>query len=553
MGRRVTPQLGLLLVLLLAVISGLVASNRYFQDRTLVLHDRAERIVRNIERIRTYDEILTGSARLAAATGDGAYERRYNHAAPELDAVIAETLQLVNSPQAEAAVATTSDANQALIEMETRSFALGRRGRQREASALLTSSEYAKQKEIYAQGSERAATLFRATVHANTTQVRRYRSLALGIGILGGAVLLLAGIMVMRLARERERIAAEHDRRTLAEAQRRAAEVEYFETQHHFTDILQVTRRESEAHSLIKRHLERTIPGGLVAVLNRDEVENRLDVMTELPADSPMLAALEGAEPGACAAVRLGRAHEREPDGRSLLECELCGGLAGPSLCAPSLVGGEVIGSVLIECDRPIAEDVRRRVEQTIAQAAPVLANLRNLSEAEARAVTDTLTGLPNKRSIEDTLKRMAAQAGRSRIPLAAIMLDLDHFKRVNDVYGHDRGDEVLAAVGAAITESLRESDFAGRYGGEEFLILLPDTNRDGALVSAARLLNAIAELRIASQDVKITASLGVALMPDDAGSSEELFRRADRALYAAKRAGRNCIESAQTETPALD
>jgi diguanylate cyclase (GGDEF)-like protein len=167
--------------------------------------------------------------------------------------------------------------------------------------------------------------------------------------------------------------------------------------------------------------------------------------------------------------------------------------------------------------------------------------------------VTDTLTGLPNKRSIEDTLKRMAAQAGRSLNPLAAIMLDLDHFKSVNDVHGHHRGDEVLAAVGTAIMETMRDSDFAGRYGGEEFLILLPDTNRDGALVSATRLLNAVADLQIASQDVKITASLGVALMPDDAGSSEELFRRADRALYAAKRAGRNCIVSAHTETPALD
>lgn len=167
--------------------------------------------------------------------------------------------------------------------------------------------------------------------------------------------------------------------------------------------------------------------------------------------------------------------------------------------------------------------------------------------------MTDTLTGLPNKRSIEDTLKRMAAQAGRSLTSLAAIMLDLDHFKRVNDVYGHDRGDEVLSAVGAAIATTLRDSDFAGRYGGEEFLILLPDTTREGAHFTAARLLSAIAGIRIASEDLTITASLGVAVMPDDAGTGEELFRRADRALYAAKRAGRNCIESAHTETPALD
>jgi diguanylate cyclase (GGDEF)-like protein len=174
-----------------------------------------------------------------------------------------------------------------------------------------------------------------------------------------------------------------------------------------------------------------------------------------------------------------------------------------------------------------------------------VLANLRTLSLAETRALTDTLTGLPNKRSIEDTLTRMAAHAGRSLSPLAAIMLDLDHFKQVNDLYGHNKGDQVLAAVGTTITACLRESDFAGRYGGEEFLLLLPDTDRAGALVTAERLRNAIAALRIPGEDRAVTASLGLAVMPDDAGDSSLLLRCADRALYAAKRGGRNRIESA--------
>jgi diguanylate cyclase (GGDEF)-like protein len=125
------------------------------------------------------------------------------------------------------------------------------------------------------------------------------------------------------------------------------------------------------------------------------------------------------------------------------------------------------------------------------------------------------------------------------------MMLDLDHFKQVNDLYGHNKGDEVLAAVGATITGCLRESDFAGRYGGEEFLLLLPDTDRDGAMATAERVRTAIAALRIHGEDRAVTASLGLALMPDDAGESTLLLRCADRALYAAKRAGRNRIESA--------
>jgi diguanylate cyclase (GGDEF)-like protein len=327
------------------------------------------------------------------------------------------------------------------------------------------------------------------------------------------------------------------------------AEVEYFETQQDFSEILQVTRREPEAYGLIKRHLERTMPRATVTVLSRNNSDNRLEVMTYLPSDSELTTALAGAEPESCAAIRLGRTHSRDGASAPLLDCDICGGLPGGSLCTPSLAGGEVIGSVLVEREGQLADGDERRVHETVSQAAPVLANLRTLALAESRALTDTLTGLPNKRSIEDTLNRMVAQSSRSFTPLAAIMFDLDHFKQVNDVYGHDRGDEVLAAIGSAISACLRESDFAGRYGGEEFLVLLADSDREAATVTAEKLRRAIAAVEIPGETVAITASLGVAVMPDDASDSTRLLRCADRALYAAKRAGRNRVECAGSGT----
>ena len=142
---------------------------------------------------------------------------------------------------------------------------------------------------------------------------------------------------------------------------------------------------------------------------------------------------------------------------------------------------------------------------------------------AEIPAATDALTGLPNNRAVQDTIKRMVAQASRSVSPLSAALLDLDHFKRVNDTYGHSRGDEVLAAVATVLRSSLRESDFVGRYGGEEFLLLLPDTGRD--------------------QPVVVAEKVRVATVPDDAGDADTLIRAADRALYAAKGNGRNRVE----------
>lgn len=141
---------------------------------------------------------------------------------------------------------------------------------------------------------------------------------------------------------------------------------------------------------------------------------------------------------------------------------------------------------------------------------------------------------------VADTLKRMVAQANRSITPLAAAMLDLDHFKQINDRCGRSKGDEVLAAVGAALNASLRANDFAGRYGGEEFLILLPETNIDGALLVAEKIRTAIASISIPGVERDITASIGIADLLEHAGNSTGLIHEADRALYASKAAERN-------------
>ena len=130
----------------------------------------------------------------------------------------------------------------------------------------------------------------------------------------------------------------------------------------------------------------------------------------------------------------------------------------------------------------------RDAVTAAVKQAAPVLANLRNLAIAEHRAATDPLTGLPNARSVQEALIRMVAQSTRGGSPLSAIVLDLDHFKALNDRHGHQAGDDVLESVGAALRRGVRTSDFAGRWGGEEFVVLLPDTDHEGALQLAETL-----------------------------------------------------------------
>jgi diguanylate cyclase (GGDEF)-like protein len=321
----------------------------------------------------------------------------------------------------------------------------------------------------------------------------------------------------------------------------------YRAAQDAFSDAMQVAETEGEAHSVIKLHIERWVPDSEVVVLNRHSVTDNLEASTPLPDGSPLAEPLLAAEPRACLAVRLARTHDSAADPAPLLDCELCGRSAAESTCVPLQVSGEVIGSVLVDHARMLHADEHRRIEDTVSQAGPTLANLRNLALAEARAATDSLTGLPNRRAVQDALKRIMAQAGRTLSPMSVLLLDLDHFKQINDSYGHDRGDAVLAAVGEVLAGALRTSDFVGRNGGEEFIALLSDTGADGALEAAEKLRAAIERLTLPGIDRTVTASVGAAVYPHTAADAESLLRLADRALYAAKASGRNRVELADS------
>ncbi len=361
----------------------------------------------------------------------------------------------------------------------------------------------------------------KVTYHAN----QRWLIAATVIAFLAAVAMVVVGVALRRMVGQRVR-----------EERFEAGESEYL-------DALQLTENEHEAQELLRGQVERTLAGAKAAVLIRNNSANRLEAQTSLDELDLLRPTLVGATPRSCLAVRSGQSHVEARERDSLVKCEICGKLPAASTCEPLLVGGEVIGVVLISHADALEASSRQHVRETVSQAAPVLANLRNLAIAQRQAATDALTGLPNRRAADDNLKRMVAQAARTAAPMAALLLDLDHFKNINDVYGHDRGDEVLATVGAALRGALRESDFVGRYGGEEFLMLLADADKPGALQAAETVRAAIAALRIPDSD-QITASIGVAVLPEDAGDAVTLVRLADRALYTAKNNGRNRVET---------
>lgn len=159
-------------------------------------------------------------------------------------------------------------------------------------------------------------------------------------------------------------------------------------------------------------------------------------------------------------------------------------------------------------------------------------------------AITDALTGVLNRRGFLDATLRAISQARRSAQPLTLIMADLDHFKRVNDSYGHAAGDRALARFAAHLTSELRQSDLVGRIGGEEFALLLSNTDLEAATQVAERLCQALAlaTMEIGGARVQLTASFGVAALSTQDGDVEDLLERADQGLYRAKEAGRNRV-----------
>lgn len=167
---------------------------------------------------------------------------------------------------------------------------------------------------------------------------------------------------------------------------------------------------------------------------------------------------------------------------------------------------------------------------------------MRELNQAlELASLSDPLTGLPNRRSIMKRLKTEVSRVDRGGLPFALVMVDIDHFKLINDTHGHDIGDTAIVAVARTLRQITRDYDVCARWGGEEFLILLPDSSIESASATAEKLRRGVAEVRIPHQgiNVTLTISLGVALHERHT-SLDRCIQQADQALYMAKRAGRN-------------
>jgi diguanylate cyclase (GGDEF)-like protein len=221
--------------------------------------------------------------------------------------------------------------------------------------------------------------------------------------------------------------------------------------------------------------------------------------------------------------------------------------LAGPERIDIRLSKGQTSYGTLVLLGEHFDDDARRAAASLATQAVIALENARLHRMVERQALVDGLTGLANRRHLDQELAGHLARADRAGGSVALILADLDDFKAVNDQHGHACGDAVLREFAALMNEVVREGDTAGRWGGEEFALVLPDADVDGAALVAERLRAALAEKTILSPEgvpLHVTASVGVAAFPDSGGRAA-LVDAADEALYRAKRAGKNRVVTA--------
>lgn len=311
-------------------------------------------------------------------------------------------------------------------------------------------------------------------------------------------------------------------------------------------DLLQACSTVEETGPLISQFMEKILPGKQGALFLFSPSRNDLESIAHW-GGFPDNVEFNLFTPEECWALRRGQIYILEKDG---LVCAHLRNLpVMPYICLPLIAKGEVLGlfhlrSLTEESFSPL-EEVQSLITTIGGYLALSLANIKLRETLRRQSIRDMLTGLYNRRYLEETMAREILRAARKQSTLGVVMVDIDHFKHFNDLYGHGAGDELLAQLGNFFRTKIRGSDIACRYGGEEFILVMPDASLEAVVRRAEELRLGVKDLKIHYQGQllgAVTLSLGVAVYPLHAKTPDDLIRLADAALYRAKKEGRDRV-----------
>jgi diguanylate cyclase (GGDEF)-like protein len=316
------------------------------------------------------------------------------------------------------------------------------------------------------------------------------------------------------------------------------------------SNFLQSCEDMAEISAVMGSFLAKMFPGHAGTIYTTAPSRNRLDLLSawgSAEGDAP-----QHFTPQQCWGLRRGQVHTHSTDDVSP-SCEHFSVAAKyeATLCIPLAAHGETLGLLTLVHDATLqdaGEDIRRRAEMVARQVGLTLSNIRLRESLRDQSIRDPMTKAFNRRHLEAVVEMEFARAERFKRPLSIAMLDIDHFKRYNDTHGHQSGDAALIAVSQHIQSNLRGTDWLFRYGGEEFLILLSESDAADASTRLDALRASISEMGITVDGVSlphVTVSCGVAGLDASGTTFSELVAAADEALYEAKRSGRNQVKLA--------
>lgn len=400
---------------------------------------------------------------------------------------------------------------------------------------------------------EEMADAERGRLDRRKTDESRLRVVATVAGVLAALallVLLAAAYVVIRRqigAAEVRRAALESANRELAVRQHRSQLLT------EMTGLLQTVRSFEEAAQVLPRFLGPLFEPNSGALYIIKSSRNYLDALARW-GEMPLVPTFDIS---GCWGLRRSQPYHMEHNDGALV-CPHADAGARATLCVPMMAEGVTLGLLHLAGTQPVpdaatAREWREHAQLVSEQLGLALANLTLRKQLREQSVHDIQTGLYNRRFLEESLPRELARAEREKYSVAMFMLDVDHFKKFNDSYGHEAGDAVLRALGCVITESVRASDFAYRFGGEEFTVALPRTTLGQAREWADRFMQWVRgmEVKAGGRSLPgVTVSMGLAFAPEHGTDLETVIQAADIALYEAKRSGRDRLVMYATTAP---
>ena len=525
--------ISLIFILLMFITVTVYLSIQEYGDRL----EENQRLVNIASDIRYYDEVLTMSANMAVLTGDGRWEERYNGVVEDLDASLA--IAIAMSPESEEYLNAVDQANQRLVDMEMKSFELIGDGQQEEAIDLMFGDDYAYYKSLYSDGLSEFFNALSVSedLKAQQLEVRIRAEILLILSF----VLLTFIILVRLIYNVMSRLSIEQ---LMGDITQKLASENTQDFNEVMTWVLGAIRDRFKADyvAVTKSDPDNRLKELWQSNIPKNDPKNLYEVGMEI---MPYINQYQYPLMEYSLTGKRNRLSKKDKEIMHAFQVQAYVG-AGRLLDNKDLLHINIMSTQkkrlwYIQKDLVLFESIFKMIVDVINRQ-----NYR--SYLYELATIDSLTGVLNRRAFLERMEQAMARVHRLGEIMTVMMMDLDHFKKINDTYGHERGDQVLVDFCQRVRQSLRDMDVFGRLGGEEFSVFLPGTNKEQAMIAATRIMKALEDTHIIDHDgrrINYTVSIGMTEAVKTDKRLEVIMVRADQALYQAKSEGRNriCIE----------